>query len=560
MEDPWPFAQHLDTNYVPTSQELDELKALVAERELVIDGIDAEMVELERKRTVNAQYAQRLRALSTPVRRLPDDILLSIFFELLALAKPWPAPHPSVAASHVCRRWRRLALGTPLLWMRIEIRLTSTSLWDKVYGVKDSLDIRDYVEPYLSLCLRSLRSLEERVRMFKQRSSGCPLQLQAVVHDNARLRSRSFVDPWSEMFEPLAKLISDPTTRWVNVSLDLAVSPQSSLALHFLRMPIASSGLGMQNATIRLQAWSTIPEARWKAVLPEGKLDLRLAQLQSFSIRMAYADMSHIQTSWDSLTTLTFGSPSPSSTFLPLEALLILRLTPNLIHCTIHLSFATSHASPPLDSLTLGHLESLAIIGDVPPRAFAEALNIPALRSLRTDRATGVVEDANAGSVCLWVERYGTRLKEFSVASSSLTNPAIASALKNLPNIEALNLSFDPHASSSPYISSLTNSRLSISTNEAEVLTPLIPDNATGCLCPRLHTLDLELWDGRVDKTMNAIADLVERRRSADRPSSIARLDTLDIGFRFPPGRNVLLDLEHKGVDADGVSIRRRLR
>ncbi|TEB37045.1 hypothetical protein FA13DRAFT_1572367, partial [Coprinellus micaceus] len=116
MEVPFPLARHLDTNYVPTSEELDNLKALLVERQVVIDAIDAEIAELERKRMKEVQYAERIRELTTPIRRLPDDILLTIFFESLALAEAWSTPHPSVVASHVCGRWRGLALCTPLLW------------------------------------------------------------------------------------------------------------------------------------------------------------------------------------------------------------------------------------------------------------------------------------------------------------------------------------------------------------------------------------------------------------------------------------------------------------
>ncbi|TEB37062.1 hypothetical protein FA13DRAFT_1787316 [Coprinellus micaceus] len=153
MEDPWPFTQHLDANYVPTSQELDEFEALVAEREAIIDAIDAGMVELERVRTANAQYVRRLRTLGAPVRRLPDDIVLAIF-ESLVIGEPWSTPHPSVVASHVCRRWTGLALGTPLLWTKIEIRLLLDGLWGKVpqianenTGAPDGGMKIDYVEP-----------------------------------------------------------------------------------------------------------------------------------------------------------------------------------------------------------------------------------------------------------------------------------------------------------------------------------------------------------------------------------------------------------------------------
>jgi hypothetical protein len=91
--------------------------------------------------------------------------------------------------------------------------------------------------------------------------------------------------------------------------------------------------------------------------------------------------------------------------------------------------------------------------------------------------------------------------------------------------------------------------------NEADVLTMLDPGDTGGCPSPKLRKVDLKLWDGSAEQTANAMVDLVEKRRSVDRPSSIARLDKLHISFRVLPQRNIALDLERKGIDTDGVSI-----
>ncbi|TEB27620.1 hypothetical protein FA13DRAFT_876704 [Coprinellus micaceus] len=138
------------------------------------------------------------------------------------------------------------------------------------------------------------------------------------------------------IFERLASAIPDPTARWNCVSLDLEVIPESSLDLHSLRMLVASSGMAIRNSTLRLRSSSAIPEPCSNAVLPEGGLDLRSTQLSSFWVRMAYADMFRVRTSWHGLKSLTFGSPHTGHRFLPWEALNILRSAPNLIHCTIH--------------------------------------------------------------------------------------------------------------------------------------------------------------------------------------------------------------------------------
>ncbi|TEB37039.1 hypothetical protein FA13DRAFT_1622969, partial [Coprinellus micaceus] len=115
MEAPSPFTQHLDTNHVPTIEELETLKVFIAEQQRVIDVIDAEIAELMRRATC-IQSVGKLRALASLVRRLPDDILLAIFLQSLALEEPWTLPRLPVVISRVCHRWRALALCTPLLW------------------------------------------------------------------------------------------------------------------------------------------------------------------------------------------------------------------------------------------------------------------------------------------------------------------------------------------------------------------------------------------------------------------------------------------------------------
>ncbi|TEB21052.1 hypothetical protein FA13DRAFT_1800406 [Coprinellus micaceus] len=120
---PFPFTQHFGTNYVPTSPELDALKVLIEEEFTVIDGIDAEIAELMSKEETHIQRMGKHWALASPVRRLPDDILLSIFLESVAFQGPCPSPHSVLAISRVCRWWRELALGAPPLWTRIDVLL-----------------------------------------------------------------------------------------------------------------------------------------------------------------------------------------------------------------------------------------------------------------------------------------------------------------------------------------------------------------------------------------------------------------------------------------------------
>ncbi|KAF8214956.1 hypothetical protein K438DRAFT_1435500, partial [Mycena galopus ATCC 62051] len=58
------------------------------------------------------------RALLSPIRRVPKDILLEIFFSCLSSKHNAPIdPHEApFVLGHFCRHWRSIACSTPMLW------------------------------------------------------------------------------------------------------------------------------------------------------------------------------------------------------------------------------------------------------------------------------------------------------------------------------------------------------------------------------------------------------------------------------------------------------------
>ncbi|KAG6902697.1 hypothetical protein C0995_012837 [Termitomyces sp. Mi166 len=56
--------------------------------------------------------------------QLPMDILYALFLSI-KVAEPEESLHTIVMASHVCRRWRAVAIGAPLLWTYVRVSWTS---------------------------------------------------------------------------------------------------------------------------------------------------------------------------------------------------------------------------------------------------------------------------------------------------------------------------------------------------------------------------------------------------------------------------------------------------
>ncbi|KAL0572088.1 hypothetical protein V5O48_009882 [Marasmius crinis-equi] len=125
-----PFSHVFDTNYAPTSEELNEIYSLLHEPELRARHLAQEISKLQAELDEVQYFIDRHRPLLSPVRRLPADILGEIFVHTL------PTNSYNVAGrtlkdaplllTTICHSWREIALKTPRLWNRIHIYLPSS--------------------------------------------------------------------------------------------------------------------------------------------------------------------------------------------------------------------------------------------------------------------------------------------------------------------------------------------------------------------------------------------------------------------------------------------------
>ncbi|KAF7355524.1 hypothetical protein MSAN_01469400 [Mycena sanguinolenta] len=159
-----PFANRLNTNYVPSDSEILEIRALLVGPADELARIDAQMKELEI--ALNQLREQRASlngpieahgALLSPIRRIPQDILLAIFFACLpsehnAVIDPAEAP---LVLGRICRHWRDITYSTPMLWSSLHIPALS----------------------YLDAPPKLLWGLQRTVGAWLGRSGTCPLSI-----------------------------------------------------------------------------------------------------------------------------------------------------------------------------------------------------------------------------------------------------------------------------------------------------------------------------------------------------------------------------------------------
>ncbi|KAJ7151802.1 hypothetical protein C8R43DRAFT_1127440 [Mycena crocata] len=125
-----PFADKLGTNYTPQDEEMADIKALLVEPSLHLASLTGEIAAMQRainklttERDGLAAYVDAHRALISPVRRIPLDIIQEIFIACMPTHRNcvMSAAEAPVLLGRICSSWRSISLATPRLWSRLHI-------------------------------------------------------------------------------------------------------------------------------------------------------------------------------------------------------------------------------------------------------------------------------------------------------------------------------------------------------------------------------------------------------------------------------------------------------
>ncbi|KAJ6559988.1 hypothetical protein B0H19DRAFT_890834, partial [Mycena capillaripes] len=120
-----PFIDILHTNALPSDSECQRIRHFLADSEKELDHLTEELERLDalrkeilQKRRHLQEFIDAHRALLSPVRRLPEDIVRAIFMASLPSTR-----NPAISGQEtplllcqICRSWRNTALATPRLW------------------------------------------------------------------------------------------------------------------------------------------------------------------------------------------------------------------------------------------------------------------------------------------------------------------------------------------------------------------------------------------------------------------------------------------------------------
>jgi hypothetical protein len=357
-----PFTPYLDTNYVPQSHEIPEIKAILEVHQTALRDLlsDAEVYEgeplsegengsfpINEAIRSHREFIRLHSALLSPARDLPLDILANIFASSLnvyeemrgsMVVKKVNPRHPIVTLTHVCHEWRELAVGIPSLWRHVHI--------DSIPRPRRSGHPINQIRQSLAFN-RSVELIIERVATFLSRAAPLPIALSCDAADPHSLEDSRFW--WA--ITPLVNLLR--TAKWQDVSFRINIQTPTSPFRGLLPLPLASVET---IRSLKVRGFQT-------EVFHAHSLPLR--HLQVLDLDCSGSELLKTLFHSDRLTHLSIGptrkgsSEYYSSVLTPEQALEFLKGFPSLQECELRLSASDSrqpHPKPPSHSVTLPSL------------------------------------------------------------------------------------------------------------------------------------------------------------------------------------------------------------
>ncbi|KAF7352462.1 F-box domain-containing protein [Mycena venus] len=116
------------------------LAELQADRSRLAD-LEAQILPLERAisvlRAEQALLQERLESYKYPVLTLPNEIMSEIFKHFPSRYPPLTGPLSPTHLTRICRKWREIALATPVLWSALSLYISHLSTVEEVHERSD---------------------------------------------------------------------------------------------------------------------------------------------------------------------------------------------------------------------------------------------------------------------------------------------------------------------------------------------------------------------------------------------------------------------------------------
>jgi len=612
-----PFTSLLNTNDVPPESNVAQIKEIIASRKQVVAGLDEgiqamrnALRALEESRAVHIRDIEQHEALLSPIKRLPVDILSTIFLGCQRRKQPvqyfgsrvsnMTNEHPAVVLSHVCRRWRDVVLSTPLLWAKIDIYAPSypsmRSMNPEFPGSYRSVWHQGEFKKRVERWEQSMGQLKETTETWLARSANCPLTLRFRFHENfttfpslPAVIQTEVKDVTYEKLRPIVDMLCESSTRWRNVSLEVAVGAKDSPLFRLFSHPHENIPL------LRHFSFTVLFEQR----ASEAQADLATLRntflpsvtqftapsLRSLRLCSLWTPYVRVPVDWANLTKLELlgynigTGPGvlldeiEQQPFRAQHALEILRLCPNLRECVLLLQQrlglhfgeeedAQLQSGIVYDQVSLPFLHTLELRGTAEHPAFANALVLPSLTTLRVTTFSYSRNMAD-NAVASFIRRHGHQLKELLFDYSDLSHSALDACLENLPNVEKLSMICESYDSESPMYEMAHASPDADYVPEQppkkpfspELLQKMTPSPTTeSCYCPKLKEFRCRPHGWEFDES-DLLKFVAARRQQENTNGRVVRLESVTAKFSTAKLFDAKSKLEEMGADIEGLDL-----
>ncbi|KAJ7658416.1 hypothetical protein B0H17DRAFT_955267, partial [Mycena rosella] len=289
-----PFTTKLGTNYRPLDEEIDELQHLLAEPSSRLKRLNDEIADLhkalaklEEERDSLSDYVEAHKALLTPVRRLPLDILQEIFVACIPTHRNcvMSAREAPILLGRICSSWRTISLSTPRLWARLHIAEPARPFQAVLYNAPPGR----YAQYDNKLAQRI-----ETTKTWLGRSGQCPLSVSLDSSTNHRPITPG-AEPSHQNTHLFIQTLVAFAYRWQDISLRVPLSALDTL-----------SGLAEDDVPM-LKTFDVFqrPEPIVHSTQWESFAFLRGRNLSSFTLHGTSINPRNFPLRWDQLTTLS---------------------------------------------------------------------------------------------------------------------------------------------------------------------------------------------------------------------------------------------------------------
>ncbi|KAF7760253.1 hypothetical protein Agabi119p4_10929 [Agaricus bisporus var. burnettii] len=455
------FSDKLNSNYVPSDDEIVAIKELLVEPHQRLKDISGEIgdieSQLERLLKEKGDLDDQLKAhkaLLSPARRLSPNVIQKIFLYCL------PSEHNPVMSSReaplllgrICSQWRDIALATPQLWSAIHIAIPAdppvampigtgppapppqTDHTSRIQAIVSWLTRADPFPLFISLYTSRFDSVV---------GNSIQLYLDAIVQ---------FASRWKQLH------MSVPHQVWNNFLPRIRANDVPILEKVYL-----DSAMGYHG----------VPGSPGTGARRDSGL-LKAPNLTSLSLVQFEIHVLHLPLRWSKLKELNLSGSIPTwqpvEGFSITESLSVLSLCPNLEYFSVQLSLAgfvpLSNGDYGLPKITLNKLDGLAVTEtcNVDSTPFFAHITAPALRRLKFRRtAPNTYMNAHDPSstnslrsiylaLAMFIHRVTNTIEELELDALYMSDEDVMKCLSLLPGLKKLSIwGYGPGAPPTPY-------------------------------------------------------------------------------------------------------------